>query len=132
MSRRITDGTLQEVAIDPTITTGTRKFLTELDLAFLRDIGHTTIVPNLTSTPGDFNGDGDVDAGDLLTWRNSYAVNANGTADSDNDTDGRDFLIWQRNYTGSITITAVPEPASAILFLTAVFLLPCRKPIFSR
>jgi hypothetical protein len=35
----------QEVALDPTVATGMRKFLTALDLAFLRDIGYTTIVP---------------------------------------------------------------------------------------
>jgi hypothetical protein len=32
-------GSLQETAMDPTITTGTRKHLTELDLAALKDIG---------------------------------------------------------------------------------------------
>lgn len=45
ISTRITDGVPQEVAMDPTIMTGTRKYLTALDLAFLRDIGYTTIVP---------------------------------------------------------------------------------------
>jgi hypothetical protein len=45
MSSRIYDGVPQEVALDPTVATGMRKFLTALDLAFLRDIGYTTIVP---------------------------------------------------------------------------------------
>jgi hypothetical protein len=45
MSSRIYDGVPQEVAMDPTTTFGTRKYLTALDLAFLRDIGYTTIVP---------------------------------------------------------------------------------------
>ncbi|QEG34105.1 dockerin type I domain-containing protein [Bythopirellula goksoeyrii] len=118
MSRRISDGAQQEVVIDPNITTGQRKSLTELDLAFLRDIGHTTVIPSFPSLPGDFNGDGDVDAGDLTTWRNYYAVNANGDADGDGDTDGRDFLHWQRNYTGTLSIAAVPEPNSLVLLLT--------------
>ena len=43
MSTRITDGIPQEVAMDPTIVTGSRKLLTALDLAFLRDIGYTTV-----------------------------------------------------------------------------------------
>lgn len=43
MSTRLSDGALQEVVMDPNITTGTRKELTELDLAFLRDIGWQTI-----------------------------------------------------------------------------------------
>lgn len=36
-------GLPQEAAVDPTITTGTRKYLTQLDLAFLRDLGYATI-----------------------------------------------------------------------------------------
>ncbi|QDV62814.1 PEP-CTERM sorting domain-containing protein [Crateriforma conspicua] len=40
MSTRITDGMAQEVVMDPTLTTGTRKYLTDLDVALLRDIGY--------------------------------------------------------------------------------------------
>ena len=43
MSTRITNGTAQEAAMDPSLTVGTRKSLTQLDLAFLRDLGFTTI-----------------------------------------------------------------------------------------
>lgn len=43
MSFRLSDGALQEVVMDPDITTGTRKQLTQLDLAFLRDIGWQTV-----------------------------------------------------------------------------------------
>jgi len=43
MSTRISDGLAQEVVMDPTITVGTRKSLTALDLAFLQDLGFTTI-----------------------------------------------------------------------------------------
>ena len=42
-SPRVSDGVLQEAVMDPSITVGTRKFLTQLDLAFLRDIGYQTI-----------------------------------------------------------------------------------------
>jgi hypothetical protein len=45
ISTRISDGVLQEVAMDSTIANGTRKYLTALDLAFLRDIGYSTIIP---------------------------------------------------------------------------------------
>ncbi len=44
MSQRLSDGGLQEAVMDPNLTTGTRKYLTELDLAFLRDIGWETAV----------------------------------------------------------------------------------------
>ena len=43
MSRRISDFAAQEAAMDPTITQGTRKHLTEIDLAILRDLGYATI-----------------------------------------------------------------------------------------
>lgn len=43
MSPRLSDGVLQEVVMDPSITVGTRKELTELDLAFLRDLGYATV-----------------------------------------------------------------------------------------
>lgn len=43
MSFRISDGMAQEAVMDPTITVGTRKSLTALDLAFLQDLGFTTV-----------------------------------------------------------------------------------------
>ena len=43
MSTRITDGTAQEAVMDPSLTVGTRKTLTQLDLAYLRDIGFTVV-----------------------------------------------------------------------------------------
>ncbi len=79
----------------------------------------TLLVAN--ATPGDFDGDGDVDGNDLADWQASYSVDGGGDADNDNDSDGRDFLIWQRNYTGSLPSSAfaVPEPCS-LLGLIAV------------
>lgn len=56
------DGTPQEAVMDPTLTIGTRKELTVLDLAFLEDLGFTIAS---MSIPGDFNGDGSVDAVDI-------------------------------------------------------------------
>lgn len=47
MSTSIVDGSAQEAALDPTLTTGTRKHLTALDLAFLKDIGFS----NVTAVP---------------------------------------------------------------------------------
>ncbi len=43
MSTRLSDGGAQEAVMDPSITQGTRKSLTQLDLAFLRDIGFATV-----------------------------------------------------------------------------------------
>jgi len=43
MSPRLSDGAMQEAAMDPTLTIGTRKMLTQMDLAMLRDLGYITI-----------------------------------------------------------------------------------------
>ena len=43
MSPRLSDSVMQEAVMDPTLTAGTRKSLTQLDLAFLRDLGYATI-----------------------------------------------------------------------------------------
>ena len=43
MSTTINGGVSQEVVMDPNLTVGTRKYLTELDLAVLRDLGYSTI-----------------------------------------------------------------------------------------
>lgn len=44
----IVTGLTQEVVMDPTLTVGTRKYLTDVDLAFLSDIGWT-VIPEPTS-----------------------------------------------------------------------------------
>lgn len=41
-SARFLDGVLQDAVMTPSITTGTRKKLTQLDLAILRDLGYST------------------------------------------------------------------------------------------
>ncbi|HEX7010323.1 MAG TPA: hypothetical protein VF184_10085 [Phycisphaeraceae bacterium] len=45
LSTNIVNGTAQEVAMDPNLTIGQRKYLTLLDLAFLADIGWDVAVP---------------------------------------------------------------------------------------
>jgi hypothetical protein len=124
-------GAPQEAAMDPDINVGTRKQLTALDLAFLRDIGYNTVnwvTPSFS--PADFDEDGDVDGDDLATWQNSYGVNANGDTNNDGDTDGRDFLVWQRAYTGANNLFAtvsVPEPAAGVLMLLSLVHLGRRR-----
>ncbi len=105
----------QEAAMDPTLTSGGRKRLTDLDAAALTDIGWTVVAP--TFSPGDFDQDGDVDAIDLATFSTGFGVNSSGDADGDGDTDGGDFLLWQQNYTGPLSpaIASVPEPSTLLL-----------------
>jgi hypothetical protein len=53
-SPRITDGVLQEVIMDPDLTLGTRKYLTELDLAVMRDLGLKTFATTAVPEPSAF------------------------------------------------------------------------------
>jgi hypothetical protein len=71
----------------------------------------------------DFDGDGDVDAGDLTQWEGDFGVNGLSDADNDGDSDGADFLQWQRELgTSAVAATrAVPEPSTwVILWFAAV------------
>jgi hypothetical protein len=47
-------------------------------------------------TPGDFDGNGTVDARDLKVWRASTGITPDADAGFDGDSDGQDFLIWQQ------------------------------------
>jgi hypothetical protein len=77
---------------------------------------YSTTVP---STPGDYDGDGNVDGDDLTKWKMGFGtavLDADG--DGDLDVDGNDFLIWQRNLgAGAAAPVAVsaPEPAAVVL-----------------
>lgn len=135
MSRSIVNGAIQEVAIDPDLTAGTRKYLTTLDLAFLRDIGYSTIVPQL-GLAGDYNGDGVVDAADYTVWRNSVGSTTNLAADGNGDhmIDGEDYTIWKMNFgqnggaaASTLTPTAIPEPATLLLVLLAAWVARWRQ-----
>lgn len=64
MSPRISNGVLQEIVMDPNITSGVRKALTVFDVAALRDLGFNTIVPDLPLL-GDANLDGAVNFLDI-------------------------------------------------------------------
>jgi hypothetical protein len=126
MSNRVSDGGVQEAAMDPTITVGTRKKITNLDLAFLRDIGWDTVAYNTGAHPGDFDGDGDVDGADFVAWQTNFpkasgATLAQGDADGDGDVDGADFVVWQTNfpYSPGPGAAPVPEPAAWMLLVAA-------------
>jgi hypothetical protein len=65
----------------------------------------------VVTLPGDFDGDGSVDAADLALWR----------ADHGAQYSGNDFLAWQRNLGRSASLlAAVPEPSTAASSLIAV------------
>ncbi|MBA4104116.1 MAG: hypothetical protein C0485_00030 [Pirellula sp.] len=85
----------------------------------------------------DFDGDGNVDGEDFLTWQQNFGVavatNEQGDADGNATVDAADLAAWQSNFGGGAAfaaIGAVPEPAAATLgaiMLTSVAALRKRR-----
>jgi hypothetical protein len=100
--------TPQETAMDPTLTTGTRKLLTKLDAAAMKDIGWTVIAP--PGVDGDYNNNGIVDAADYVIWRKIIGTTTG-------------YNTWRTNFGntsgsgggGVVGVGAVPEATSAVL-----------------
>jgi glucose/arabinose dehydrogenase len=91
--------------------------------------------------PGDFSGDGFVDANDLPIWMNAFGTEGTdrwrpGDGDGDGDVDGQDFLVWQQNLNGNEPIPPrvaasglpVPEPATLGLIAAAAMFPFVRRP----
>jgi hypothetical protein len=76
-----------------------------------RGIFMSSIPP--VSTPGDFDGDGDIDGRDFLAWQRNTSVG--------------DLADWQNNYGRGIPLTAastaVPEPCTVVILLAFLPLL---------
>ena len=83
---------------------------------------------SLIVAPGDYNGDGLVDATDYTVWRDTLGSTDDLRADGNGDRmiDEADYEIWKNlfgtNYAGGngSASLAAPEPASAMLVLLAV------------
>jgi hypothetical protein len=79
----------------------------------------------------DFDGDGDVDKDDLVTWTKSFGRTADADADEDGDSDGADMLAWQRQLgsgptLATATATFVPEPIGMPLVMVVIIATHCR------
>lgn len=84
----------------------------------------------LSAVPGDFNGDGMVDAADLAQWQGNFPKSAGGNwttgdADGDGDVDGADFIVWQTHF-GTTAAAAVPEPGGILIAATGLLLFGIR------
>src|SRR5262249_46284022 len=123
------DGAAQEAAMSPSITTGTRKDITRLDLAFLRDLGWQTVAyPQLL---GDFNLDNHRTIADLAvmlqalsnptSYKSSHGLSAAdflaiGDVNGDlkvTNADLQAFLNLLKSGDGALQ--SVPEPGSLLL-----------------
>ncbi|QEG32907.1 DUF4623 domain-containing protein [Bythopirellula goksoeyrii] len=87
-----------------------------------------TIDP-VSSDDADFDGDGNVDGQDFLTWQRNFgliggATLMDGDANGDQNVDGLDLSVWQNQYGTvpplSAAVVAVPEPATAWLALSGL------------
>ena len=118
LSTRISDGAVQEVALDADIQPGERHELTALDLAFLRDIGFETIAA-ANPTSADFNNDGDIDGVDFLVWQQGG---------SPNPLSADDLALWQAAFGNpSASVSAVPEPCSTLLLVSSLIACDCLR-----
>lgn len=67
--------------------------------------------------PGDFNGDGRVDAGDYTVWRDAEGVavavpGAGADGDASGLVDAADAALWRDRFVGEAPAAAVPEPTA--------------------
>jgi hypothetical protein len=81
----------------------------------------------------DFNGDGNVDGRDFLTWQRGFgtpdAQLADGDANGDHAVDGNDLVVWQGQYGGSTlaAVSVVPEPATIGMLMGVALLVGLRR-----
>ncbi len=78
----------------------------------------------VAARPGDFDGDGDVDAFDLGLWQTGFGLTQgagiqDGDADADGDVDAFDLGVWQFNF-GETLAAEVPEPATGLCLLVGI------------
>ena len=128
--------TTQEAAMDPNLTTGTRKLWTDLDSAGLEDIGWEIAALTIADLAGDYTGNGSVEQGDLDLVLNNWGAargpwdNADGFASANVDQEELDRVLnnWGSRTSPSFTGFAVPEPGSVATFglLTGVAMRPRR------
>ena len=89
--------------------------------------------------PGDFDGDGLVDAGDYLLWRRTFgqtglAAYSGADGDGNSIVDDADYGVWRANFglsaggsgSGQLFTAAVPEPATLwLLTIAAIVVCHC-------
>ncbi|TWT77296.1 hypothetical protein Pla123a_19540 [Posidoniimonas polymericola] len=95
----------------------------QVTISYLGGTGNDVVLSLVAAAglPGDYNGDGVVDAADYTQWRDNKgdadesAIMNNGDGGGITDSD---YLVWRDNYgrtSGSPSATAAPEPRGALL-----------------
>jgi poly(beta-D-mannuronate) lyase len=116
---------------------GAREELSQIDAlvlarnAFMSEAALDAIFSVL---PGDYSGDGVVNAADFIVWRNSAGLTGNGLAADgvpDGVVDERDYELWRAHYGESLNTEPssppdgrpVPEPATLLLWTPGMVIL---------
>lgn len=93
-----------------------------------------TTTYSLITAPGDYNGDGTVDAADYIMWRSTTGSTIDLRADGNGDRviDDNDFAIWRStvgtNYSSGLGATsAIPEPTTIMLVGFPMACFGCRR-----
>jgi hypothetical protein len=76
----------------------------------------------LAPSNGDFDGDGDVDGGDLLAWQQQLGASGDPAADGNGDgvVDAADLTLWRQQFgrtSAGAANAAVPEPGAVLMAL---------------
>lgn len=113
-------GVKQDLIMEPTanFTASVKRFeLTNVDVAALVDIGWS-VLPQINVQPGDYNGDGTVNAADYVVWRKGLSSG--------------DYNTWRANFGESLSGGganggggSVPEPAALALLAVAGLAIAC-------
>lgn len=105
------------------------------DTADLLSTGVLSVVAVVTEN-ADFDGDGDVDGRDFLTWQRGYGEtgqenNLLGDANGDGTVDSTDLEVWQGQYSDGSPLVAesiaVPEPSAVVLWGLAAMIASYRR-----
>jgi pectate lyase len=120
-------------AIITSATAGAGAGVLEWDKLNWLKTAYEFVAPEL---PGDYNGDGSVDAEDYGVWRSQYGA-AGGPADGNDDgiVDAVDYTVWRNNLgamAGSGGLALVPEPSQLMLFTLAGIVAFTHRSVVSR
>jgi hypothetical protein len=85
--------------------------------------------------PGDYNGNGAVDAADYVLWRDTLDQSGAGLpadGNGNNMIDMGDYTVWRANFGmasagGSLVQAAAPEPAASVMFLAGIVAVVARR-----
>ena len=113
-------------------------YIDDVTYSVLTDVGFDADplrFPLAPSENADFDGSGLVAGSDFQIWQRNLGMtgqtdNSNGDANGDGVVDDTDLMFWENQYGTSpplSALSAVPEPASAVLFVFAGIALSCMR-----